>query len=839
MLPRIAAFLLLLVAPAAAQIPQPKDYFGFTPGDDYQLANFEQIAGYFQKLDVASGRLKLVEFGKTSEGRPMYAAFISSEENLKRLDEFKEVNRKLALGLVSQEEARKLADAGKAFVWIDSGLHATEVAPAQHAPLLAYRMLTDESEEARRIRDKVILIQIPVINPDGLDMVAAWYRKNVGTPYELSPLPELFQKYAGHDNNRDWFMLNLRETRNVTRLLYKEWFPQIVYNQHQQPAFPARIFVPPYAEPLNPNIPAPVMEGINLIGAAIKERFAREHKTGVISYFGFDAWWDGGLRSVPAFHNMHGILTETAASGYATPRTYDAKDFPAAFANGIPTREPSMFYEQPWMGGDWRLRDAIDYMLTADFAILDLASTRTSQFLYKAWEIAHANIESGERGNPYAYIVPAGQWDPSSAQEMLWRLQAGGIAIERARADFEVAGKKYAKGSWVIPAAQPFRGYLLDLLEPQKYPEIRTGTSGPTKRPYDIAGWTLSLQMGVQVDRAEDKFQADLEDTGPLAEPEPRLAAREDIAFLALARLLKQGKTVRRGADGEFLVDGSAPAGQFRAASWELKAPRVGLYHPKSADIDEGWLEWLFDRYEVPYELLSNDEVRTGNLAERFDVVVLAGESPQNILHGWRAGVPTSRGRRGGDTTELKTLPRPDQTGGIGIAGLYQLERFAQDGGVLISIGRSVPLVVDNFELGIRIAARGGSGQNASAFYSPGSLLRIRVDNRHPFGLGMPADAVAMVDGGEAFEIEFAPGYNQGERQTNTVASYAGSNLLASGWVSGESAVLGRPAVVEARYGKGRVVLFGFNPDFRGQTFGTFKLLLNAIYMGPAKSLDH
>ena len=242
-------------------------------------------------------------------------------------------------------------------MWIDSGLHATEVAPAQHSPLLAYKMLTDEGEEARRIRENVILMQVPVINPDGLDMVVDWYRKNLGTPYELAPLPMLYQKYAGHDNNRDWFMMNLQETRNVARLLFQEWFPQIVYNQHQAPAFPARIFVPPYAEPLNPNIPAPVMEGINSIGSAIKERLARENKPGVLSYHGFDAWWNGGLRSAPAFHNMHGILTETAAHVYATPRVYDASMFPERFANGIPTKQPTVFYERPWLGGKWALRE--------------------------------------------------------------------------------------------------------------------------------------------------------------------------------------------------------------------------------------------------------------------------------------------------------------------------------------------------------------------------------------------------------------------------------------------------------------------------------------------------
>ena len=356
-------------------------------------------------------------------------------------------------------------------MWIDSGLHASEVAPVQHSPLLAYKMLTDDSEEVQRIRENVILMQVPVINPDGLDMVADWYRKNVGTPYELAPLPMLYQKYAGHDNNRDWFMMNLQETRNAARLLFREWFPQIVYNQHQVPAFPARIFVPPYAEPLNPNIPAPVMEGINSIGSAIKERLARENKPGVLSYHGFDAWWNGGLRSAPAFHNMHGILTETAGSGYATPRVYDPSLFPERFGNGIPTKQPTVFYERPWLGGKWTLRDAIDYMLTADLAILDLATSRRESLLRKAWEVARANIEMGRRGGPYAYVVP----ESPNALEMLQRLRFGGVELSRARQRFTAAGKTYEAGTWVIPAGQAFRGYIVDLIEAQQYPELRAG----------------------------------------------------------------------------------------------------------------------------------------------------------------------------------------------------------------------------------------------------------------------------------------------------------------------------------------------------------------------------
>ncbi len=507
---RIALAVFLCADVCRAAVPAPRESLGFAPGDAKKLADTAQIFGYFQSLAKSSDRIRLVEFGKSSLGKPMYVAFLSDPENLRRLDRWREISRRLALGEASESEARALAEEGKAIVWIDSGLHASEVAPAQQAPELAYRILTGEDAETRAIRRDVILLQVPVINPDGLDWVAHWYMQNVGTPYELSPLPWNYQKYAHHDNNRDWFMLNLPETRAVTRLLFQEWFPQIVYNQHQAPPFPARIFIPPYAEPLNPNIPAAVMEGINAIGATMKERFARENKPGVLSYWGFDGWWNGGLRSVPAFHNMHGILTETAGSTLGTPRKYDADDFAPAFANGMPTSQPSIFYENPWRGGKWGVREAIDYMLTADYAILTYAAARRSDFLLKSWQMARAAIDAGNRGGPYAYVLAPQQWDRPTAMEFLERLSAAGIVVERARGAFQAGGKSYPDGTFVLRAGQPFRPYLVDLVEPQKYPELRAGATGPTKKPYDIAGWTLSMQMGVALDRVNERFDANL-----------------------------------------------------------------------------------------------------------------------------------------------------------------------------------------------------------------------------------------------------------------------------------------------------------------------------------------
>lgn len=830
MLQRLVCGALALALSVSAAAPTPKEHLGYEPGADYKLANYEELTGYFKKLVAASDRIRLVEYGRTSEGRPSYLAIISSAENLRNLDRYKEMNQRLALGQATQEEARRFAREGKAFVWIDSGLHASEVAPAQHSPELAWRMVTDESDEMQRIREKVILLQIPVINPDGLDMIVEWQRKNLGTPYELAPLPKLYQKYAGHDNNRDWFMMNLQETRNVSRLLFTEWFPQIVYNQHQSPAFPARIFVPPYAEPLNPHIPAPVMEGINMIGAAMKERFARENKPGVLSYFGFDAWWNGGLRSVPAFHNMHGILTETALHGYATPRVYKSSEFPERFGNGIPTKEPTVFYQRPWMGGKWGTREAIEYMLTADFAILDLASTRSEQFLLKAWQMARDNIEAGKRGQPFAWIVPPDQWDPSSATEMLRRLQMGGVQVRRAKSAIRVGTKEWPAGSWVLPAAQPFRSYLADLMESQNYPELRAGTTGPTKRPYDVAGWTLPMQMGVKVERAEDTFEGDLETVAVLEQPQPAWNSRENASFAAVAEALKNGESVRWSARGDWLRKGDAG---FAQGAWELRSPRLAVYESWTPNMDAGWTQWLLDYYRVPYTVVRNEDITKGNLRSRFDTVLFASQAMAGILHGWKLG--ESLNPRAGDTPSQQ---RPEYTGGIGVTGAAALQAFVRDGGTLIAFDSATELPVQLFPLPLRPAVRGAEGgEGAGSYYCPGSILRITVDTAHPVAFGMPPDALAFQSGGQAWDVTLLSDFNRGDRRVTSIAKYAQKNLLASGWLSGERVVAGKTILAEARYGSGRVILFGFRPQFRGQSFGTFKFVLNSIYLGSAKAL--
>lgn len=821
---RVLLLCLILVASAVAQVTPPETHFGFMPGEDYKLADYDQIRAYFQTLAQQSDRIRIRDFGQSSEGRPMLLAFISSPSNLARLDEYQQIQRRLALAEVPLGEAQQLAAQAKAIVWIDCSMHSTEVTPSQHAPLLAHKLLTEDSAEVRPILDNVILLLVPVTNPDGLQMITQWYRQNVGTPHEIAPFPGLYQKYSGHDNNRDWFMLNLPETRYVSKVLYQEWFPHIVYNQHQVAPFPARMFVPPYSEPLNPSIPAPVMEGISLIGQAIRERLALEGKTGAISYLSFDGWWNGGLRTTPPFHNMHGILTETAGYYYATPYVYDPARFPRSFSNGMPTDKPSIFYPQPWKGGRWSLADAVSYNLTASMAVLSLAASMPQHWALKGYRLAAKQIEEGNRGTPSAYIIPATQWDPSSAQEMVRRLQANGVQVQRANAAFTADGRDYPAGSYVIPAAQPFRGYLMDLLEPHVYPEIRPN-GGPVLAPYDSSGYTLALQMGVEAIRVNDKFQASLAPLSELPAPEPLWDRRQNASFWAVADALRTNQPVRLAANGNFL-----PPNSPDRPAVELQSPRVGMYAPYRSDMDGGWTQWMLDYYRVPFTELRNERVRAGKLRDHFDTILIASQSTSAILHGYQPGVPTvTSSYIDPAESAAKSLMRPEFTGGIGMEGVVALREFVEQGGTLITLGAATELPISLFPLPVENVVRGGS------FRAPGAIIRLDIQQNDPLTAGMPGRSPAFINGGYAFAPTTGRDRKTPDAEVRSLARYAATDLLASGWLQGENAIKGRDAVTEVRLGKGRVLLFGIRPQHRGQTFATFKLLLNAIYLASAK----
>jgi len=861
MRPHALHALLLLTAPAwlqaqGAAAPSPREVLGFTPGDDYQIADYSQMLDYFRRLDAASDRVRVEVVGKSTEGRDLIVAIITDAGNFARLDRYQEIARKLASARgLSDQEARALAKEGKAIVWIDSGLHALETGSAQHAFLLAYRMATDESEEARRIRRDVILVQMPCVEPDGLDTAAYWYRQTVHTPYQDSPMPWLFGKYISYDNNRDYFMQTQAETRVVSRLLYRDWLPQIVYNHHQG-FYPARIFVPPFPDPFNPNIDAGVLRGIELVGAAMQNRYEQEGKDGVLSRYGFSSWYNGSLRTTTYFHNMIGMLTETTHDT-PSPFFYDPKELPASFGNGWSTRLPSTNYPRPWPGGWIHYRDVLDYMLTGSMAVLDVASRYREDLLYRVYQVASHQIALGQTEAPVAYVIPPAQHDPPVVARFVEVLMRGGVEVQRADAPFTADQRQFPAGSYVISLAQAYRPFIKDLLEPQRYPDLRAYPGGPPEPPYDNAGWTLSYQMGVEAVPIAAPFSAALTvlDTYPAAAgPEVDGAAsygyaldpRENNAVIAVQRLERRAIPVWRATTQLLAGDTTLPPGAFvfprsRAAELvpgfagelglavhgldarpralvPLRARRIGIYKSWATEwVDdwvagEGWTRWMLDQYEIPYRSLVNADLRAGNLRAAFDVILIPDQALDDILHGYHAG------RRQFELPH-QALPPPEYQGGIEDAGVASLRTFVEQGGTLILVDRACDLATEKLGLPVRNVL---AGLASTQFFAPGSIVRARVDSTAELGYGMPGETDVFFRKSRAFAAS--------DSSVRTVVSYAAKDVLRSGWLVGEERMAGKGAVVEMPVGRGRVVLLGFTPYFRGQPHGTFKLLFNALY---------
>lgn len=860
----------------AAQVTSPKDFLGFTPGDDFKLANYKQSLAYYTKIATETKRMKLFEVGKSTMGETMLLAVISSEENLARLDRLKEIARRLAGGRgLTDAEARALAKEGRALVWIDGGMHASEVGHAQHMINLGYDMITRDDEEYRKIRDRVVLLLIVSINPDGQNMVADWFNGNFGTPREGTPMPWLYQKYAGHDNNRDWYMLNLPETRNMTRLLYHEYFPQIVYNHHQTAPFPARIFVPPFAEPMNPNIPPLVMRGIHLVGAAMHERFEAENKSGVISQATFSTWWNGGMRTAPYFHNVVGILTET---GHASP-------YPANYKLTPEQMQPSTWYPNPYRGGEFHFRDTLAYMNTASMGVLSIAADLAESWQYNMYLMAKWAVQKGETEEPYGFIFPMDQRDPNTVADFLDRMLLSGLELHVSKAAFMQDGVKYPEGTPVILAGQPYRPHLLDMVLPQKHPMMLQYPGGPPQRPYDTAGWTLTEQMGVSAVSMRTKPSA--EAMGSLLRVsaiEPPKAAigggragvrgayllphDRNVAITATNRLLAAGQRVywlkeEKSIGGKSYRPGTilVPAGQgthevvdkvvadlrVPAAAVESVGPvkalglrklRVGTYDPYGGHMPQGWTQYELEKFEFEHVPVINPGIRAESLKSKVDVLICStfpNVQDRQVMPG-RGGQAPPAGE-GGLGSGFLGGPAPRELApevaarlqGIGQAGLDQLVSFVRSGGVLIAFDAANEAVMNLFKLPIRNVTEG------TKFYSPGSVFKVDVDTTHPFGWGMPANSRVYFRDGVAWEADLSfPSVSQG----GAFARYPATNPLTSGWIIADEVVRNRAAAVEYQVGVGRVVLFGFDIIYRGQPHLSFLLLFNAIHAGAAETVE-
>jgi zinc carboxypeptidase len=863
----VVGFSLAGATPLSAQVPTPESVLGFRPGADFELATYEQSLDYFQQLAASSDRVQMRLVGRTSEGRDWWVAIISEPENLALVDEARAAATRLASGRMAPDEARALAHSTLPIVDINGGLHASEVAGAQHTIQLAYDLATSDDPRIATIRENVITVLWPSLNPDGQTMVADWYASNLGTPYEVAPMPKLYQKYIGHDNNRDAYMVNMLESRVLARV-WADFEPVIIYVHHQSSPFPIRIWLPPFAEPVAPRVPALMSRQVNTIGMAIASLLESRGQEGATHMgTGFDSWYPGYVDYMPMLQHRIAYWTETGLYRYATPQFYTVRDFPQSRRD----LRPQSLYSSPWEGGWWRLGDAVGYMLTGSIATLDYAAKYRNDLLFNKYQSAREVVETFEADPPFAYFIPTEQRDPVAAVEMLRRLAYNGVRVAALDSDITLDGVRHPAGSWVIPMDQPLGELVRQLMEPQVYPDLREYPEGPPEQPYDAAGWTLPYQMDVRViagmsplDTSARDAMSWLEET-PLAwdadvadassfdsprgvgfddnavaaairPPEGRLTGSgntlvldmaQNNAFRALNRAWDLGATVRyaagdsaAGTSGSYRVTGLSGADtkamvsdfalQVRrgsAAGTVVARPRVGLYRPWTASMDEGWTRWLLESYGFDFQNVYNAEMRAGRLSERFDVLILPSEFARTFTEGFREGSLPAR-----------------YAGGLAGAGVRALERFVREGGTVVGLSRASDFLIDALHLPVTNAV---ADLNRTEFFSRGSLLSVEVDVSHPVMGGMP-------DRGKIF-FDQSPVFEMGEDfEGRVLASYqeAGSPLL-SGYLLGEDHLNGKAAAIEVRHGEGRVILLGFRPQWRGQPFGTFRTLFNAaLYSG-------
>ena len=851
-----------------AQLMKPEEVLGFQVGSDYQVAGWKVVSDYMHHVAENSDRILLEELGKTTEGNDLVMVLISAPENLENVGRYQQIQRQLAYPEKHSITALDaLCQEGKAVVLINCNLHSTEIASSQMSMEFAYQFATAETPQIKEILAHVIILLIPSANPDGLDIVVDWYNRTVGTPYEGAEIPWLYQKYTGHDNNRDWFMLTQVETQLLTQVLYEQWFPEVVYDVHEMSYRGPRFVIPPYFEPVNPNIPPLLQRTLSLIGAQLAFDLTTEGFTGVLSSAVYDTWWHGGFRTVPYRHNMVGILTEAARVEIATP-IFQPHHTLKGYRRGLDKYTLRTNFPEPWPGGWWRLRNIVDYELAAARSILDFVDAHRVTLKTNFYKMGLKAIEKGQNEPPRAFLIPTQQRDLHTTLKMLDILQRGGIQIHQANADFTADGVAYPAGTYVVLMAQPFRAHAKDLLEVQRYPERRPSPDSPPERPYDIAGWTLPLQMGVRTVPVVHPFTADLKriDMLPAVQgnlhlvPEPTgylFENRTNAEAIALNRLLSatladnspkytlywanrdidvQGKTFPRGAilirtaeppqqqveemqmlaeefGIQLYADVSIDEKTFSRTFSQLTPSRLGLYKPWTANMDEGWTRWVLDTHQFAYNSLTNAEIRAGALAARYDAIILPDMGASGMLNGHAVG----------------KLP-PEYVGGIGTEGLASLRAFVEAGGSLICLNRSTELPLKYFglsEKGIVNVVQKANPPNEAEFFCPGSLLRVWIDTKHAIGYGLDREMAIFFKSGPVFE--------SARGGAKVIATYPEFNPLMSGWLEGEKRIRQKAALLEATLGDGRVVLFGFKPQHRGQSYGTFKLLFNAIYYRTVK----
>ena len=806
----------------------PEAFLGRPVGTDFELADWDQVSTWYRGL-AKSARVDVAKVGETTGGRDFLVTTISGEANMARLDEIREETRRIAdpRGLTSEERAELVASATPV-LFVSCSMHSTETAGTEFGMQFAWQLATSEEEPYRSAREKLVVVIVPTINPDGLDEVVHWYREQLGTAYEGAGLLSLYQHYAGHDNNRDWFGLSLEETRLVTEQIYKVWRPTVYWDVHQQGSNSERLFVPPFRDPLNPNLDPGVITGIDAIGSRALFDMTRRGFTGISTGVSYDMWWNGGNRNVPVRHNIIGLLTEAASVNIASPIFLSPGELRAP--GDLPSYQPSNQFPDPWPGGWWRLADIIRYELGFGESLLGSLVRDREAYVDNAIAAAERAMQAagaaGEPSAPRAWLLPMDNANQRGLRRLVDILDRGGVEVHAATADFEADGRSYPAGTLIVKRDQPYGQHAKDLFEVQRYP---AGAA-----PYDVSGWTLPILFGLRRVEVVADFEVEAELVVDAADAMARrgagalpeiLGGQDGDEWAALFAALAGGERVTFRVEGElagsfalgsaldFVADeetDEAPAEADRAEGEPAPGdknfvldhmPRIGLYSPWSGTMNEGWLRWVFDTYGVEYRTLRNETIRAGALAEICDVIVLPSVGSGSL----------DRGRRPGSLPEAYAR-------GLDPEGAIALEEFVRGGGRLVTMQSSALWANDLF--GLELEERTGASQD---FSCPGSVLRA-VPGDGPLAAGLPASVPFFFSRSYAWEVP------EKEGQT-TILRYAPKRVLYSGWIEGEEAIEGQAAWVRATYGEGKIDLFGFRPQYRSWSEAAFPLLFRALLL--------
>ncbi|MCP4157837.1 MAG: hypothetical protein GY757_59555 [bacterium] len=850
MIKRIIPFIITaLFLPAfLLSIQTPEEFLGFKPGTDRELAHYKQIKEYFLAMGKESPRIETSLIGKTTLNNDMVMAVISAPENIANLDKYKEISRKLSLAEVDGKQARKLAAKGKAIAFFTCNLHSSEIGSSQMAMVLLHKLATENSPEVMNILNNVIIVLVPSANPDGQAMVVDWYKKTKGTDYEGCNLPYLYHWYAGHDNNRDWFKISLKETWHLTRELYFNFFPQVEVDEHQMGSSGDRFFVPPYADPPSPYVHPLVWRSNTMFGAQIAYDLEKKDYAGVVSGGIFKGWWIGALDDTAWFHNIPGILFEAASVRTASPIYIESEEAHSSISH---RNEERIFSPNPWKGGWWRLMDIVNYDLHATLSVLKTAALHREELLNNSYKMAADNIKLGQSSSPYAYVVPTTQWDPMTAEKFVKTLLKSNIKIYKLTEALKTGGQYFEAGSYVVPLAQPYRSFVRNIFAKQRFPDLRMNKNDTPIAPYDGAGWTLHLGMGVDVKTITEPLKGKMNavtldsiykrDFPGTLEEYIILDANYNNSFLAASVLLKKGLPVWRNytdpdiSPGSFVTKKSTALAHLQEINKtmplvlqskkdlplekykRLKHFKVALYQNWGHNMVEGWTRFVFDEFKIDYDTIHCKDLLKKDLLKKYDILVFVGAAKSEI----ESGKPPKKWEKW-----FAPLP-PEYSGGIGEKGKTILKAFLKSGNSIVFMDESCQYALDTFKSPVKNIIKEGSKE----VRCPGSYLSVEV-KKTDLTFGMPARTALYYYNGPVFKTDLPRGFAQ---KRNTHVVFGRNDLLISGFLKGDEHLFRRSLVVDFTSHGGRIILLGADVIHRTHTEATYKLMFNSLFTAAIK----